>query len=101
MIEIEAREQLKNLPVSFRKYRSEIDFKRLTGDAIELLPRNFRALGEKYHDARTRQLRVRIAVERSLSNILHELKLYYVSKVEIEGEEDIPTEPLEGLMLSR
>jgi hypothetical protein len=100
-VEIEAREQLRNLPRSFRKYRSEIDFQRLTDDAIELLPRSFRALGEQYHDRQMRQLRIRIAVERAIANLLQERKLYYIARIDLEDDDDIPTEPIEELVFSR
>jgi hypothetical protein len=89
----EAREQLRNLPPSFRKYRSEIKVDRVMNNAIQLLPRSFKTLGEKYHDPQTRRLRVRIAVERAIADMLHELKFYYVARTEVEDEEDIPTEP--------
>jgi hypothetical protein len=89
----EAREQLRNLPPSFRKYRSEIKIDRVMNNAIQLLPRGFKSLGEKYHDPQTRRLRVRIAVERAIADMLHELKFYYVARTEVEDEEDIPTEP--------
>jgi hypothetical protein len=89
----EAREQLRNLPPSFRKYRSEIKIDRVMNNAIQILPRSFKTLGEKYHDPQTRRLRVRIAVERAIADMLHELKFYYVARTEVEDEEDIPTEP--------
>jgi hypothetical protein len=101
LVEVEAREQLKNLPASFRKYRGNIDFPRLIDNAVDRLPPSFRTLGENYHDRQTRQLRVRIAVERSLVDQLQELKLYYVSRADVEGEDDIPTESLGELYLSR
>ncbi len=36
---------------------------------------------------------IKIAVERAITDILHELKLYYVAQTEVEDEENIPTEP--------
>jgi hypothetical protein len=89
----EAREQLRNLPPFFREYCSEIKVDRVMNNAIQLLPRGFKNLGEKYHDPQTRRLRVRIAVEKAIADMLHELKFYYVARTEVEDEEDIPTEP--------
>jgi hypothetical protein len=37
--------------------------------------------------------RIKIAVERAIADILHELKFYYVAQTEVEDEENIPTEP--------
>ena len=88
----EVKEQLRNLPASFRQYLSEIKIDRIINNAIELLPRSFKTLGEKYHDPHTRRLRIRIAVERAISDSLHELKFYYVAQTEVEDEENIPTE---------
>lgn len=89
----ETKEQLRNLPPYFRKYRSEIKIDRVMNNAIQLLPRSFKTLGEKYHDPQTRRLRIRIAVERAIADMLHELKFYYVVKTDVEDEENIPTEP--------
>jgi hypothetical protein len=89
----EVKDQLKNLPPSFRKYRSEIKIDRVMNNAIQLLPRSLKTLGDKYHDPQIRRLRVRIAVERAIADMLHELKFYYVVRTEVEDEENIPTEP--------
>ena len=89
----EVREQLRNLPPSFRKYRSEIKIDRVMNNAIQILPRSFKTLEKKYHDYHTRRLRIKIAVERAIADILHELKFYYVAQTEVEDEENIPTEP--------
>jgi transposase len=93
LVVTEVKEQLRNLPPSFRKYRSELKSERLIHNAIQLLPRNFKILGEQYHDSQTRKLKVRIAVERAIADMLHELKFYYIVRTEVEDEEDIPTEP--------
>lgn len=42
----EVREQLKNLPASFRQYLSEIKIDKIINSAIEILPRSFKTLGE-------------------------------------------------------
>jgi len=89
----EVREQLRNLPASFRQYLSEIKIDQVMNNAIQILPRSFKTLGEKYHDPHTRRLRIKIAVERAIADILHELKFYYVAQTEVEDEENIPTEP--------
>jgi hypothetical protein len=89
----EVREQLRNLPSSFRQYLSEIKIDRVMNNAIQILPRSFKTLGEKYHDYHPRRLRIKIAVERAIADILHELKFYYVAQTEVEDEENIPTEP--------
>ncbi|MCA2620765.1 MULTISPECIES: hypothetical protein [unclassified Microcystis] len=89
----EVREQLRNLPSYFRQYLSEIKIDRVMNNAIQILPRSFKTLGEKSHDYHTRRLRIKIAVERAITDILHELKLYYVAQTEVEDEENIPTEP--------
>ena len=89
----EAQKQLRNLPPSFRKYRSEIKIDRVMNSAIQLLPLSFKTLGEKYHDPHTRRLRIRIAVEKAIADRLHELKFYYVAQMEVEDEDNIPTEP--------
>jgi hypothetical protein len=96
LVVAEVKEQLRNLPPSFRKYRSEIKIERVIHNAVRLLPRNFKTLGEKYHDPQTRKLRVRIAVEKAIADILHELKFYYVARTEVEDEDNIPTEPYSG-----
>ncbi|MFM6063834.1 MAG: hypothetical protein ACKO1G_17200 [Microcystis aeruginosa] len=87
----EVQEQLRNLPASFRKYRSEIKIDRVMNNAIQLLPRSFKTLAEKYHDPHTRRLRIRIAVERAITDMLDDLKFYYVVQTEVEDEENIPT----------
>lgn len=89
----EVREQLRNLPASFHQYLSEIKIDRVMNNAIQILPRSFKTLGEKYHDYHPRRLRIKIAVERAIADILHELKFYYVAQTEVEDEENIPTEP--------
>ena len=61
-------------------------------NAIQLLPRSFKTLAEKYHDPHTRRLRIRIAVERAITDMLDDLKFYYVAQTEVEDEENIPTE---------
>ncbi|GBF55718.1 hypothetical protein N0824_03603 [Microcystis sp. 0824] len=88
----EVQEQLRNLPASFRKYPSEIKIDRVINNAIQLLPRSFKTLAEKYHDPHTRRLRIRIAVERAITDMLDDLKFYYVVQTEVEDEENIPTE---------
>ncbi|MEG3436252.1 hypothetical protein V0288_03900 [Pannus brasiliensis CCIBt3594] len=101
LVEIEVREQLNHIPSSYRKYLSGIDFQRLINSAIDRLPRSFRTLGEKYHDSETRRLRVKIAVEKALAEQLQELKLYYVPRTEVEGEDEIPTASFGELYFSR
>ncbi|MFM7477685.1 MAG: hypothetical protein ACKO2T_18765 [Microcystis aeruginosa] len=87
----EVQEQLRNLPASFHKYRSEIKIDRVMNNAIQLLPRSFKTLAEKYHDPHTRRLRIRIAVERAITDMLDDLKFYYVVQTEVEDEENIST----------
>ncbi|GCA80455.1 hypothetical protein [Microcystis aeruginosa] len=91
LVMTEVQEQLSNLPACFRKYRSEIKIDRVMNNAIELLPRSFKTLAEKYHDPHTRRLRIRIAVERAITDMLDDLKFYYVAQTEVEDEENIPT----------
>jgi hypothetical protein len=55
----EVREQLRNLPSSFRQYLSEIKIDRVMNNAIQILPRSFKTLGEKYHDYHPRRLRIK------------------------------------------
>ena len=55
----EVREQLRNLPSSFRQYLSEIKIDRVMNNAIQILPRSFKTLGEKDHDYHTRRLRIK------------------------------------------
>jgi len=59
----EVQEQLRNLPASFRKYRSEIKIDRVMNNAIQILPRSFKTLEKKYHDYHTRRLRITSATQ--------------------------------------
>lgn len=93
LVIVEVKEQLRNLPASFRQYLSETKIDRVMDNAIQLLPRSFKTLAEKYHDPHTRRLRIRIAVERAITDMLDDLKFYYVAQTEVEDEENIPTEP--------
>ena len=36
---------------------------------------------------------IKIAVERAITDMLDDLKFYYVAQTEVEDEENIPTEP--------
>ena len=54
----EVREQLRNLPASFHQYLSEIKIDRVMNNAIQILPRSFKTLGEKSDDYHTRRLRL-------------------------------------------
>ena len=92
LVMAEVQEQLRNLPASFRQYCSEIKVDKVINNAIQILPRSFKTLGEKYHDPHTRRLRIRIAVERAITDMLDDLKFYYVAQTEVEDEENIPTE---------
>ncbi|MDB9419560.1 hypothetical protein [Microcystis aeruginosa] len=92
LVIVEVKEQLRNLPASFRQYLSETKIDRVMNNAIQLLPRSFKTLAEKYHDPHTRRLRIRIAVERAITDMLDDLKFYYVAQTEVEDEENIPTE---------
>ncbi|KAB0240580.1 hypothetical protein EZJ55_08295 [Microcystis aeruginosa EAWAG127a] len=93
LVMAEVQEQLRNLPASFRQYCSEIKVDKVINNAIQILPRSFKTLGEKYHDPHTRRLRIRIAVEKAIADRLHELEFYYVEQKEVEDEENIPTKP--------
>lgn len=93
LVMAEVQEQLRNLPDSFRQYCSEIKVDQVINNAIQILPRSFKTLGEKYHDPHTRRLRIRIAVEKAIADSLHELEFYYVEQTEVEDEENIPTKP--------
>ena len=92
LVIVEVKEQLRNLPASFRQYLSETKIDRVMNNAIQLLPRSFKTLAEKYHDPHTRRLRIRIAVERAITDMHDDLKFYYVAQTEVEDEENIPTE---------
>lgn len=92
LVIVEVKEQLRNLPASFRQYLSETKIDRVMNNAIQLLPRSFKTLAEKYHDPHTRRLRIRIAVERAITDMLDDLKFYYVAQTEVEDEENITTE---------
>jgi hypothetical protein len=92
LVIVEVKDQLRNLPASFRQYLSETKIDRVMNNAIQLLPRSFKTLAEKYHDPHTRRLRIRIAVERAITDMLDDLKFYYVAQTEVEDEENIPTE---------
>ncbi|AVQ73864.1 hypothetical protein MTo_03820 [Microcystis aeruginosa NIES-1211] len=89
----EVQEQLGSLPASFGEYLPEIKIDQIINNAIQILPRSLKTLGEKYHDNHTRRLRIKIAVERAITDRLHELKFYYVAQTEVEDEDNIPTKP--------
>lgn len=93
LVMAEVQEQLRNLPDSLRQYSSEIRVDRVMNDAIQILPRSFKTLGEKYHDPHTRKLRIRIAVEKAIDDRLNELEFYHAAQTEVEDEENIPTKP--------